>query len=133
MRAVARLGAFRARAESRMLSTFAVKVPTGTAFNGTDDVTTYGDLFTTRGRVKVLPGVRGDQISDVGDRTAVTVIRELHIPVSSPAIPTNAVAVCTAVDSTADPTLLGAMLRLAGPGPGDQTTARRLKVTEVVT
>ena len=71
--------------------------------------------------------------AEAGGRTVTTIRRELHIPVTSPAVPMGAVAVCTAVDATTDPTLLGAKLTLDGPAPGSQTTARRLQVSEVLT
>lgn len=128
------VAAGRRAAESRMLDTFDVKMPTGTAYNPTtgNDETTYDDLFTTVGRVKSGSGLTARE-SEAGGRTVVSVTRELHIPVDSPAVPAGAVAVCTAVHSTSDPSLLGAVLRLAGPAPGSQTTARRLEVSEVLT
>lgn len=122
----------RAEAEARMLDTFDIKLPTGTAYVGGEDVTTYDDLFTTPGRVKVSGGLSA-HTSQVGERTSVEVSRELHIPVDSAEVPALAVAVCTAVHTTSDPTLLGATLTLAGPAPGSQTTARRLQVTQVLT
>ena len=129
------LSTLRSEAESRMLDTFEIGVPTGgTTYDPATqaDVETIEPLFTTKGRVKVSGGLSARD-SEAGGRTVVTVTRELHIPVNSPAVPTGAVAVCTAVDPTSDPTLLGARLRLSGPTPGSQTTARRLEVTEVLT
>lgn len=119
-----------------MLDTFEVRVPTGTGYTydpvNQVDVPAYTVSFTTLGRVKVSGGLaaRG---AEVGGRTVVEVSREWHIPVDSPAVPTDAYAVCTAVHPTSDPTLLGASLTLAGPAPGSQTTARRLQVREVLT
>lgn len=115
-----------------MLDTFDIKVPTGTAYVGGEDVTTYDVLFTTVGRVKVESGLSARD-AQVGDRTSVSVVRTLHIPVDSDPVPALAVAVCTDVHETSDPTLLGAVLTLAGPAPGSQTTARRLQVSEVLT
>jgi len=114
-----------------MLDTFQINT-SATAYNpATDsDEETLTPLFTTPGRVKVSALVPRE--SEAGGRTAVTVTRELHIPVGSAAVPAGAVAVCTAVHATSDPTLLGAVLRLSGPAPGSQTTARRLQVTEGV-
>ena len=114
-----------------MLDAFAISVVTGTAYTGGVEVETLTALFTTAGRVKVSGGLTA-QAAEVGGRTAVSVTRELHIPVGSAAVPTGAVAVCTAVDASSDPTLLGARLRLSGPAPGSQTSARRLQVTEEV-
>jgi hypothetical protein len=121
-------------AESRMLDTFDIKVSLGTNYNPAtgNDEETFEPLFTTSGRVKVGGGLAARD-AEAGGRTVVTVVRELHIPVGSAAIPVGAIAVCTAVHQTSDPTLLGARLRLAGPTPGSQTTARRLEVTEVLT
>lgn len=130
----AELPFLRAEAEARMLDTFEIGVPTGgfTYNAATDtDEEDLDALFTTVGRVKAAGLVARE--SEVGGRTAITVTRELHIPVDSAAVPVGAVAVCTAVHSTSDPTLLGARLRLSGPAPGSQTTARRLQVTEDLT
>lgn len=128
----AELPYLRSEAEARMVDTFDIKVPTGTAYVGGVDVTTYSTLFTTQGRVKVEGGL-SVRDSQVGDRTSVSVVRTLHIPVDSAEVPALAVAVCTAIGTTSDPTLLGATLTLAGPAPGSQTTARRLQVSEVLT
>lgn len=122
-----------ALAEARMLDTFSVRTPTGRTYNAVTGVEEdgYTELLVTRGRVKV-PGGLGVAEAQTGGRTAVTVAWELHVPTSTPLIPPGAVAVCTAVHPSTDPTLLGAVLHLAGPIPGSQTTARRLHVTEVV-
>jgi hypothetical protein len=125
----------RQRALERMLDTFDIKVESAKPEYDPVTKTTgpgYTFLFSTPGRVKVGGGLAAQE-AELGGRTSVTVRRELHIPVDSAAIPANAVAVCTAVADTSDPTLLGAILRLAGPAPGSQTTARRLEVSEVLT
>lgn len=114
-----------------MLDTFAISEVTGTEYVDGEEVDTLSALFTTVGRVKAA-GLFPRE-SEVGGRTTVTVTRELHIPVDSAEVPAGAVAVCTAVHATSDPTLLGATLRLSGPAPGSQTTARRLQVTEGLT
>lgn len=123
----------RAEAEARMLDTFEIRANFREDYDpDLQDVSeVYDVLFTTTGRVKVSNGL-AVRDSEVGGRTAAEVVRSLHIPVDSPAVPTNAVAVCTAVHATSDPTLLGAKLRIGGPAPGSQTTARRLEVTEVL-
>lgn len=117
-----------------MLDTFDIGTPSGgytyDPVTG-KDVETITPLFTTKGRVKARSGLASRE-AEAGGRTVVTVVRELHIPVGSPNVPTDAVAVCTAVHASSDPTLLNARLRLAGPAPGSQTTARRLEVTEVL-
>lgn len=126
----------RALAESRMLDTWAIGADVGWTYdpdadggNGAD-VQTVTPLFTTNARLKAVAGVVRE--SEAGGRTIVETRRELHIPVDSPAVPVGAVAQCTAVDATSDPTLLGVIVRLSGPAPGSQTTARRLEVTEVL-
>lgn len=137
MRTTGTTRAGRRAAEARMLDTFDIKVPAGTgkpAYDPTSKTTSpaYTVLFTTRGRVKAGVGLTVRE-AEVAGRTSAAVVRELHIPASSPLVPPGAIAFCTAVDATSDPTLLGALLRLAGPAPGSQTTARRLEVTEILT
>lgn len=116
-----------------MFDTFDIALPLGPQYNPATGNTeeAFNALFTTRGRVKSRSALASRE-AEAGGRTAVTVVRELHIPIDSPAVPVGAVAVCTAVHATSDPTLLGAALRLAGPSPGSQTTARRLEVEEVI-
>jgi hypothetical protein len=131
----AELPFLRAEAEARMVDTFELRVFTDGWHYDEDldeDVRDYEVLFTTPGRVKVSNGLAVHD-SEVGGRTAAEVTRTLHIPVGSDAVPADAVAVCTAVHATSDPTLLGATLVIGGPAPGSQTTARRLEVTEVLT
>lgn len=135
MRGLRRLPAMRAREESRHLDTFEVRVPTGTGTvydkNQKRNVEQSTLLFTTKGRVKVGGGLAAKD-AQVGERTAVTVTRELRIAIDKPAVPAGAYALCTAVDVTSDPTLLDARLVLDGPAPGSQTTCRRLQVSEVI-
>lgn len=124
----------RLAAESRMLDQWAVMVSLGVEYDPEigEDVEEFALLFNTKARVKVLGGlaVREDE---VGARTSVTVVREFHIPTSKPAVPTGAIAFPISIHATSDPTLADASLRLDGPAPGDQTTARRLQVSEVLT
>ena len=125
----------RRAAEARMLDTFEFRLyADDLEYNPATQTEEqpYQVLFTTKGRVKVGRGLAARD-SQAGGRTVVTVTRELQIPVDSPNVPAKVVAVCTVVDKTSDATLLGALLRLAGPAPGSQTTARRLQVTEVLT
>ena len=123
----------RADAESRMLDTWAIGADLGWAYDpaAQADVQTVNPLFTTPGRLTE----RGVAVSDAeaGGRTVVTTRRELHIPWDSPDAPANGVAQCTAIGDSTDPTLLGTIVRLAGPAPASQKTARRLEVTEVLT
>jgi hypothetical protein len=122
----------RAAAEARMLDTWAIGTDLGWTFDPDlgEDVQAVTPLFTTAGRLKVPGNVVLE--SDVGERSVVSTRRELHIPVGSQAVPIGAVAQCTAIDATSDPTLLGTIVRVSGPAPGSQTTARRLQVEEVL-
>lgn len=115
-----------------MLDTVEVRRPTGgwTYVDG-QDVRAYEALFTTRARIKAAGLVARD--AEAGARTVVTVSRELHIPVDSPEVPDGAEVVVLTVDATSDPTLAGAVLRVVGPTPGSQTTARRLQVEQALT
>lgn len=117
-----------------MLDEYDIKVETGKAYNPSTktDETTYALLFHTIGRLKSGSGLVARE-SDAGARTVVTVTRELHIPADSPAVPTGAVAFPTSLAASSDQTLIDSMLRLSGPAPGSQTTARRLEVSEVLT
>lgn len=126
----AELPFLRAEAEARMVDTWAIGT-LSTAYVGGVEVKTVTPLFTTQARLKVAGNVVQD--TEAGGRTVVETRRELHIPWDSAAVPANAVAECTAVHSSTDPTVLGTIVRLDGPAPGSQTTARRLQVTEVLT
>lgn len=116
-----------------MLDTWAI----GTLTTTYDDeagveVATVTPLFTTVGRLTDR-GTTVARDTQVGERTAIETTRELHIPWNSAEAPANAVAQCTAVHATSDPTLLNVIVRLAGPSPASQKTARRLEVVEVLT
>lgn len=129
----------RAMAEARMKTTWAIQYKTAetTVDPATDaDVPVYVTTFVTKGRLK-SPGLMITQ-AEVGGRTAAESKRELHIPVGSPdpwaddRSALGVTALCTAIDSTDDPSMLGIRVTLIGPAPGSQTTARRLQVSETV-
>jgi hypothetical protein len=122
----------RQEAEARMKDTWAIGTDLGWTYDPIfgEDVQTVTPLFTTKGRLKATQNVVRE--AEAGGRTVVETRRELSIPVGSPTVPAAAVAQCTAVDATSDPTMLGTIVRLSGPAPGSQTTARRLEVTEVL-
>ena len=122
----------RADEESRMLDVFDICVVTGTEYVDKKDQPVLEVLFRTCGRVKVLDVITPHR-AEVGARTSVEVTRMLKIPVASPAVPTGALAVPVQLHWSSDQTLAGAKLRLSGPAPGSQTTARRLAVSEVLT
>ncbi len=95
------------------------------------EVPVYAIRFTTRCRVKVTDRL---PISDEGGgRELISVRRELHIPVSSPATFDGDRAVMTGVHQTTDPALAGAVLTLGAAAVGSQTTARRIDVEELAT
>jgi hypothetical protein len=127
----AELPFLRAEAEARMQDTWTIGADLGYAFDGTNDVQTVTPLFTTKGRLKSAGTVA--QETNAGERTVIETRRELHTPWDSPAAPVNAVAECTAIGPLSDPTLLGTIVRLSGPAPGSQQTARRLEVVEFLT
>lgn len=117
-----------------MLDTCDIKYKTGETTQDPETGETtpvYATRFSTPCRVKVAEGLAA-RSSEVGGRTAVVVVRQLHIPVSSAAVHPGDIAVMTSIHETSDPTLAGATLILDGPAPGSQTTARRLQVSEVI-
>lgn len=129
----AELPFLRAEAEARMVDTWTIGADVGWTYdeNAGEDVQTVTPLFTTPGRLTE----RGTEVSDieVGGRTSAETRRELHIPWNSAAVPANAVAQCIAIHASTDPTLLNSIVRLRGPAPATQKTARRLEVVEVLT
>ena len=124
----------RAMAEARMTSTWTIGTDGGWVYNPATgkEEQAVTPLFTTKGRMKASRTF-GNINQQAGGRTVTIVTRELHIPVGSQEVPVGALAKCTAVGASDDPTLLGAVVRIAGPAPGSQTTARRLEVTETLT
>ncbi len=126
------LAEHRADAEARMLDQCRIEYPTGRMVQDETtgrEVPQYATRFTTRCRVKA--GTMA--IAEGGGRELVTLRRELHIPVSSPATFDGDRAVMTFVHPTTDPTLAGAVLTLGAVAVGSQTTARRIDVEEVAT
>lgn len=115
-----------------MVDTWAIGADVGWTFDEVAgvDVQTVTPLFTTKGRLTERGTVV--QSTQAGERTVVESNRELEIPWNSPEAPVNAVAQCTAIHKTTDPTVLGTIVRLAGPAPASQKTARRLQVSEVL-
>lgn len=130
----AELADSREDAEARMTSTWTIGTDGGWAYNPATgkEEQVITPLFTTKGRMKASRTF-GNINQQAGGRTVTIVTRELHIPVGSQEVPVGALAKCTAVGASDDPTLLGAVVRIAGPAPGSQTTARRLEVTETLT
>ncbi|KAB2809258.1 hypothetical protein F9L07_19650 [Pimelobacter simplex] len=125
------LTAGRALAEALMTDTWTIGANLGYELIDGVEVQQVTPLFTTKARLRERGNVV--QETQVGERTAIETRRELHIPWNSPDAPVNAVAQCTAVGPLSDPTLLGTIIRLSGPAPGSQQTARRLQVVEVLT
>lgn len=128
------LPVLREQAESRMVDEWALMVSLGMEYDPEvgEEVEQFALLFNTKARVKVVGGLAVRE-AEVGARTSVQVVREFHIPVTSAAVPTGAVAFPISIHETSDPTLVDTTLRLDGPAPGSQTTARRLQVSEVLT
>lgn len=121
-------------AEARMLDTAVIRRKTGGTTQDPETGSTipeYADVFFTPCRVKTTR-TYGVQNEEVGGRTAQTVAREFHIPVDSPQVYPDDVAVMVEVHPSSDPSLEGVSLTLSGPAPGSQVTARRIEVLEVV-
>ena len=122
----------RAAQNARMVDHFLIKVPNGFAMVGGVEVQTYDETKTLPTIGYIANTANAVRRADAGDRTVATATRELRIPWDSPAVHANAVAICDEIGADTDPTLLGATLKLDGPAPGSQMTARRLQVSEVL-
>lgn len=130
----AELPTLRAFAEARMTAT--VEIGTYGPWRYDDDlgmeVRSLLDSFATKARVRSRSAQQVRE-TELGERSVVTVDRELHIPWDAPATHEGQVARVVALGPLDDPTLLGQDLMLVGPIPGSQQTARRLLVREVQT
>lgn len=118
-----------------MVDTYSIQQSGGLAYTDGEEVETWTELFQTPGRLAVQDVQDGAYASrqEVAGRTADEVARVLHIPVDAEQIPAGRVsAVPVSLHATSDQTLAGARLILAPSQPGSQTTARRIRVTEVV-
>ncbi len=132
------LAAGRERHESRMTDTFSIGIPSGaytydpTANGGTGgDVETITPLFSTPGYF--ARGARAVTASEVGGRTSLEATSELRIPWDADEVPSNAVAVCTAIGADTPPRLLGRRVRVDGSGgDGSQRTHYPLQVKEIL-
>lgn len=129
------LPGLRREAESRFLDRCDIVIQSGLsapdATTGTRTPTYTTLLANVPCRVKVSDGLSVAH-EEAGGHTAAVVTRALHVAWDTAVIPAGAIAVMTSVHATSDPTLAGAWLRVLGPAPGSQTTARRLQVEEVV-
>ena len=124
----------RREAEARMLDTAEIRRKTGNMTQDPDtgsETPEYAAVFTTACRVSVGRGL-AVRDAEVGGRTIAETTREFHIPVDSPEVLPDDVAVMLTVHATSDPTLEGATLTFAGSAPGSQTTTRRLQVEEIL-
>jgi len=128
------LPALRAEAEGRMTTTLEIGTYGPWRYDEALDreVRDLVDSFTTKARVRSRSAQQVRE-TELGERSVVTVDRELHIPWDSPATREGQVARVVAVGPLDDPTLLGQDLMLVGPITGSQQTARRLLVREVQT
>lgn len=128
------LAAGRRAQRSRMVDTFDIGVPTGgwrydEALGR--DVETIQPLVTTPGYF--AGGALEVRAAEAGDRTVHEVTAELRIPWDAPTVPSNAVAVCTAIGPDTPPRMLGRRVRVDGSGgDGSQRTYYPLQVTEVL-
>lgn len=128
------LPALRAEAEARM--TVTLQIGTYGPWRYDDalgrEVRDLVDSFTTKARVRSRSAQQVRE-TELGERSVVTVDREVHIPWNAPATKEGQVARVAAIGPLDDPTLLGQDLMLVGPIPGSHQTARRLLVREVQT
>lgn len=125
----------RQKHNARMVDTFSIGVPTGGYEYDPEadaDVETIDPLFTTPGYF--ARGARSVTESEVGGRTSLEANAELRIPWDSEEVPSNAVAVCTAIGPTTPERMLNRRVRVDGSGgDGSQRTHYPLEVTEVLT
>lgn len=129
----------RQMAESRMKTTVALQFKVGTTHDPeTDaDVPVYETFVQTKARIKSPDAVL--RMAQAGGRTAASASTMLSVPIdtadpwSDPRSAQGVTALILAVHHTGNHALLGRRLVLEGPTDGDQTSARRLQVSEVVT
>jgi hypothetical protein len=119
----------RAEARSRMLDTFSVETFLGWKTVDGTEVPDTELLFETAGFIERDRGF-GVLNQDVGGRTATTITRALHVPWDSPSIPAEAVVRIVDLHPTSDPSMHGAILRVAAQQGGSLTPTRRLEITE---
>lgn len=121
-------------AESRMTVTVAIGTYGPWRFDPVveEEARDFLGSFETKARVRSRSAQQVRE-TELGDRSVVTVDRELHIPWDAPATSEGQVARVLSVGPLDDPTLVGTDLMLVGPIPGSQQTARRLLVREVQT
>lgn len=117
-----------------MVDTFDIGVATGGWEYDPEldqDIETITPLFSTPGYF--ARGARAVTASEAGGRTVLEVGSELRIPWDKPAVPSNAVAVCTAIGPDTPPRMLNRRVRVDGSGgDGSQRTHYPLEVTEVL-
>src|SRR5690625_5110750 len=134
MGVAAYLPGLRREAESRMSVT--VEIGTYGPWRHDDvlerEVRDLLESFTTKARIRSRSSQQVRE-TELGDRSVVTVDRELHIPWDAPTTTEGQVARVLSIGPLDDPTLVGIDLVLVGPIPGSQQTARRLLVREVQT
>lgn len=119
-----RLG--RAQAEARMTQTWQI----GTLVEGEDPVT-FDPLhelevqYDGPGRLKVVQATTVSEREAASQLATVTAL-ELHLPAGTTGVETDMRAVCVACPE--DPSLVGFVVRVKGPGTRGQVTAFRVPV-----
>lgn len=139
MRALARLGAFQARAESLFGCTFAAYSPNGTTTVDGLEVQAYAAQGTTSGKVQGGSSSTQDTATrevTVGGVSRPVLVGGLHIPVSAPVPVAGDLGVgwvyhCTAAVAPADVALMGRWFLVVNAPAKTYATARRLDVVEV--
>lgn len=115
--------------EALMLDTFAAYEPGWAKVDGLDE---DADIAKgeTRGRL-TGPREPASRTVEIGGVERPVVEGGLSIPLSAPLPKIGWEYVCTEVDPTSDPSLLGRRFRVVGLGARSHATARRLDVVEV--
>jgi len=128
MRAVARLGAMQARADSLMTDTCTIKRQSGTAMNATTLAMepTYTTIYSGKCRVQLRDTVATQP--DAGERAHAIVRTILQVPVSVTGVLVDDVVTITA---SADADLATRTLRVRSAFHKTHATARRLECEEI--
>lgn len=121
----------RAHAESLMLDYGTAKRPTGQVeYVGGVDIDAYADLFSSPCKIQVRT-IQGRE-SEVGGRTSVASVTELHLPANTTPLQVGDVWELTAVDPISL-AKVGQRVRILAPAEGTLKTASRYPVEEVLT
>lgn len=91
-----------------------------------DPITVFTDVYDGPGRFKAPRTEVSER--DAGGQIIASISAELHLPSGTTGIEIDMFAICDA--SPDDPSLVGRVVRIKGPGTAGQTTAARFTVEE---